>query len=180
MLSESLAALALALDAANIDYMVIGGQAVLVYGEPRLTRDIDLAVKFEERTLPRILELTKGLGLKILASSPEQFLAKTMVLPALFEKEGIRVDIIFANSPYEIQALQRTRKISIRGVQVRFASPEDVIIHKAIAGRERDLEDIRKIIARQKNLDLGYIRKWLKAIDSALSTNNLAIFEKLL
>ena len=33
-----------ALKKASVPYMVIGGQAVLVYGEPRLTRDIDITV----------------------------------------------------------------------------------------------------------------------------------------
>jgi hypothetical protein len=41
MFSELLKNIAVALDAGGFPYMVIGGQAVLVYGEPRLTKDID-------------------------------------------------------------------------------------------------------------------------------------------
>jgi hypothetical protein len=37
------------LDRRNISYMIIGGQAVLLYGRPRLTRDIDL--KYVEKWL---------------------------------------------------------------------------------------------------------------------------------
>jgi predicted nucleotidyltransferase len=122
--------------------------------------------------------LAKALGLKILPASPEQFVAKTMVLPVIFEKEGVRVDIVFANSAYELEALKRTRKVDFGGSQVHIASPEDVIIHKAVAGRDRDLEDVRKIMARQKGLDLRYIRKWLKSMDTALSTSHLKTFEK--
>lgn len=41
MFKELLARLADLLDQKGIPYMIIGGQAVLLYGEPRLTRDID-------------------------------------------------------------------------------------------------------------------------------------------
>jgi hypothetical protein len=41
MFEELLARLGSALDKHSIPYMIIGGQAVLLYGEPRLTRDID-------------------------------------------------------------------------------------------------------------------------------------------
>lgn len=44
MFEELLKRIAAALDAAGIPYMIIGGQAVLLYGEPRLTRDIDLTL----------------------------------------------------------------------------------------------------------------------------------------
>jgi uncharacterized NAD-dependent epimerase/dehydratase family protein len=34
--------IAASLDKNRIPYMVIGGQAVLLYGEPRLTKDVDI------------------------------------------------------------------------------------------------------------------------------------------
>jgi hypothetical protein len=40
MLSELLEKLALSLKEAGISYMIIGGQAVMLYGQPRMTRDI--------------------------------------------------------------------------------------------------------------------------------------------
>ncbi|MDI3467220.1 MAG: hypothetical protein OJF50_006041 [Nitrospira sp.] len=44
MFTRLLERLATALDLAKIPYMIIGGQAVLLYGEPRLTRDIDVTL----------------------------------------------------------------------------------------------------------------------------------------
>ncbi|MGB3565055.1 MAG: hypothetical protein WBH85_09195 [Thermoanaerobaculia bacterium] len=44
MFGSLLERIALALDNADLPYMVIGGQAVLLHGEPRLTRDIDITV----------------------------------------------------------------------------------------------------------------------------------------
>jgi hypothetical protein len=45
---------------------------------------------------------------------------------------------------------------------VRLCSPEDLIIHKALAGRPQDVLDIEGVVARQgARLDLGYLRRWL-------------------
>ena len=45
---------------------------------------------------------------------------------------------------------------------VRLCSAEDLIIHKAMAGRAQDVLDIEGIVARQgKVLDVAYVRRWL-------------------
>ena len=44
MFQKLLKKIANELNAHNIPYMVIGGQAVLIYGEPRLTKDIDITL----------------------------------------------------------------------------------------------------------------------------------------
>ncbi len=42
------------------------------------------------------------------------------------------------------------------------AAAEDLIIHKAVAGRPQDIRDIESIIYRQRNaLDIKYVRRWL-------------------
>ncbi|MGC9445266.1 MAG: hypothetical protein ACP5E9_10130 [Candidatus Methanospirareceae archaeon] len=44
--------------------MVIGGQAVLLYGEPRLTRDIDITLGLGVEHLATLEALTGAVGLK--------------------------------------------------------------------------------------------------------------------
>ncbi len=48
---------------------------------------------------------------------------------------------------------------------VKFATLEDVIIHKIIAGRPRDLEDVKTILLKNPNYNPKYIYKWLKKFD---------------
>jgi len=50
----------------------------------------------------------------------------------------------------------------MNGYSVKFASCEDVIIHKMFAGRAVDQEDVKNILVKNKNsVNLEYIRKWL-------------------
>jgi hypothetical protein len=159
--------------------MVIGGQAVLLYGEPRLTRDIDITLGVGVRELNKLKETISSLGLKILVERDEEFVERNMVFPTLDEKSGIRVDFIFSFSPYERQAIERAKDIKLGRSLVRFASLEDVVIHKVIAGRARDLEDIKSILLKNQKYDSDYIEKWLKEFDKSLSEQFLEIFREI-
>ena len=173
MFEELLARIATTLDEKNIPYMIIGGQAVLLYGEPRLTRDIDVTLGVDVDTLPKVIEVAKSLSLKLLPSKVKDFVKKTMVLPTKDEATGIRVDFIFSFTPYEKKAIKRAREIPVEKTVVRFASPEDVIIHKVFAGRARDLEDIKSILLKNSSLNFSYIRKRLDEFDKSLPKMDL-------
>lgn len=166
MFEEILARLAAALDRHGIPAMVIGGQAVLLYGEPRLTRDIDVTLGIGTERLAAVLELLPEIPLKALPADLEAFVQRTMVLPALHEATGIRVDLIFSFTPYEQEAIARARPVTVGGQMVRFASPEDVIILKIFAGRPRDLEDAATIMRNQPDLDRAYIQLCLEQFDA--------------
>ncbi len=181
MFEEILAKLALALDEQNIPYMIIGGQAVLLYGEPRLTRDIDVTLGVDVDALPKVMEISKKLNLKSLPSTAVEFVKKTMVLPTKDETTGIRVDFIFSFTSYERQAIERARKVPIKKALVKFASPEDLIIHKVFAGRARDLNDVRSILLKNPSVNLSYIKKWLAEFDKSVSdTEFLKKFKEVL
>ena len=61
MFAQLLERLAVALDRAKIPYMIIGGQAVLLYGEPRLTRDIDVTLGVDVNRLADLVTLADDL-----------------------------------------------------------------------------------------------------------------------
>jgi len=168
------------LSAQNIPYMIIGGQAVLLYGEPRLTKDIDVTLGIGSEGLDQVMQSVENLKFNILVPEPEDFVRETMVLPTLHEKSGIRVDFIFSFSAYEHQAIQNAKQIKMGAQDVYFASLEDVIIHKIIAGRPRDLEDVRSVILKNPDYDLDYIKKWLAEFEAALGEDYLELFQKTL
>ena len=176
MFERLLKKIAIQLKKGAIPYMVIGGQAVLLYGEPRLTRDIDITLGMGVNGLDKIKKIIKAIGLKILVKKEKEFVEQNMVLPTLDKKSGIRVDFIFSFSPYERQAIERGKDIKLGRTLVKFASLEDVVIHKVIAGRARDLEDVRSILLKNPKYNLDYIKKWFKEFDQSLDENFLKVF----
>lgn len=161
----------------NIPYMIIGGQAVLLYGEPRLTRDIDITLGVDIDKIEDVIAVVRDLSCKILPDDVRDFVRKTMVLPAIHEETGIRIDFIFSFSPYERQAIAQAKKIRMLDQDVFFAASEDVVIHKIVAGRLRDVEDVRGILLKTQDIDMAYIKKWLNDFSTGLEDD--AIKERL-
>ena len=181
MFEEILSRIGVSLTRHNLPYMIIGGQAVLLYGEPRLTRDIDITLGVNADYIDELLAVIRELSLKPIPEDVESFVRQTMVLPAFDETTGIRVDFIFSFTPYEIEAIKRARRIEILEQEVCFASPEDVIIHKIFAGRPRDIEDVRTIILKNPGIDIQYIRGWLREFDASSDKKDfLKTFEEIL
>lgn len=170
MFEEILSKIGASLKKHNIPYMIIGGQAVLLYGEPRLTRDIDLTLGVNTEYVDELLKVIRELSLKPIPENIKLFVQQTMVLPALEETTGIRVDFIFSFTTYEIEAIKKARKITIIGQEVCFASPE-----------ARDIEDVRSIILKNLDIDTQYIRRWLKEFDKSSDKKDfLKTFEEVL
>jgi len=151
----------------------------LLYGEPRLTKDIDITLGISPKKLSEIESLSKKLNFRALVENPKDFVEKTMVLPVKDEKTGISIDFIFSFSAYEKQAIKRANPIKMLNVYVNFASLEDIVIHKIIAGRTRDLEDAETILLKNSKYDDIYIRKWLKKFDNSLQKNFSKTFLKI-
>jgi hypothetical protein len=134
---------------------------------------------FVPEELSKVKKILRTMGLKILVKKDKEFVAKTMVLPAMDRESGIRIDFTFSCSLYERQAIERAKAIKLGRTSVRFASLEDLVIHKVIAGRARDLEDVRSILIKNPKYDSPYIEKWLAEFDKSLGEHFLKVFRSI-
>ena len=167
MFEELISKIAKVLEHAGLPYMLIGGQAVLLYGTPRMTKDIDITLGVDTGRLNAVVQAAKTIGIEILPEEFNTFVERTFVLPTIEKESGIRVDFIFSFTPYARQAIARANVVLLGRTKVMFASAEDVIIHKIFAGRPRDLEDVRSILLKNPDLDRTYIRKWLSEFEKS-------------
>jgi len=179
MFTQLLKRIAATLDRLRIPYMIIGGQAVLLHGEPRLTRDIDITVGITTEEMDLMLDAVEDIGLIPLVD-PKDFSLRTLVLPCQDPESDIRVDFIFSFSPYEHQAMERVCLVEIEGVNVKFASAEDLVIHKVFAGRARDMEDVKSVLIKNPEMDSRYIRKWLSELAKATGEAFVSRFDDVL
>ncbi len=172
---RALATAARFLEAEGIPYMVIGGVANLIWGLPRTTLDVDITVWVEEVRLATTIERVAR-TFRILPEDPLGFVRTTRVLP-LETKEGVRVELVFGQLPYEQQAIQRARPHELAGVPIRVCSPEDLVVHKILADRPQDREDIRGIIRRLGvRLDRAYLDPLVEGLAHDLARPDLLAF----
>ncbi len=151
----------------KIPYMIIGGIANLFWGEPRTTLDIDVTVKIKDENVPEFVNKIKG-KFHVLVSEPEKFISKTRVLPV--EAENLTIDIIFATLPYEERAIRRAVIRKVAKTKVNICSLEDLIVHKIISERPKDIEDVKKILSMQKKLiNRRYLTPKIRELSRALN-----------
>lgn len=127
---------------------LIGGLAVLRWGEPRLTRDVDLTLLTgygnEE---PFISDLLGAFGSRL--DSAAEFARQNRVL-LLKATNGIPIDLALGALPFEERAVARSSRFEIGDAEsLLTCSAEDLVVHKAFAGRDRDWLDIEGIVVRQ-------------------------------
>jgi len=179
MFKELLKKIARTLESARISYLIVGGQAVLLYGEPRLTQDIDITLGVDEKALPLILTLMTAQGIRSRTSRPEAFVKETSVLPCVEQETGIRLDFIFSFSEFETRAIARAKSVDMDGMPVKFISLEDLLVQKIISARPRDLEDIKSILLKNRNCDLPYVMENLDEFEKALDRPLRSVFQEL-
>ena len=156
--------------------MLIGGQAVLLHGDARLTQDIDITLGVGPGSLPAVVKACEALSLRALPQDVEAFVQQTFVLPTVDDDTGIRVDLIFSTTPYEAGAIRRAVTERMEGESVPFASAEDLILHKLFAGRPRDVEDVAGIIRRKCNeLDWDYLEEWARELSGVEGRADLGL-----
>jgi len=148
-LEAVLADLARRLQKAGIEYMVIGGLANAVWGSPRSTIDIDCTVVLDPSRAGDLLE-TLGPTYQSRTNDPEDFVNRTRVLP-LRHRDGVQIDLIFAMLPFEEEAVHRAVEVAVKGIPVRFCTPEDLVLHKIVSQRERDRQDVEDILRRRRS-----------------------------
>jgi len=157
----------------EIPYVVIGGLAVQRWGEPRTTLDVDVTIAVPiERTESIIQLIVQQFEPRI--QDHLQFAVKNRVL-LVKASNGTNVDIALGMPGYEEELMKRAVDLEIEpGKSIRLCSPDDLLIHKAIAGRIQDRLDIDSILERTGDqLNVDYIRQWLKIFSELLETDEV-------
>jgi len=143
-------------------FCIIGGLAVIRWGEPRLTVDVDLTIltgfgeerRYAQELLDRF-QARMGEALK--------FALENRVL-LLTAANGKDLDISFGAFPFEEEMIERATPFDFAdGVQLTTCSAEDLFILKVFAARSKDWADAEGVADRQ-TLDQGYIFKHLRPL----------------
>lgn len=129
---------------------LIGGLAVSLRGQPRMTVDVDLVILADvEQSLQLVRELTST-PFEPLFRGVEDVVSSSFILPLRHRTTGIRVDLAIGMSGFERQAVGRATPIAVGEIRIAVVSLEDLLVMKAIAGRPQDDQDIRGLIAAQR------------------------------
>ena len=150
--------------------MIIGGVAISLLSEPRLTADADAVLLVDTDNLPLLLDVAQQVGLEPRIDDVISFAQRSRVVLLKHMETGISVDISLGLLPFEVEAIERSKLHPVGNLLVRIPTVEDLIILKAVAHRPKDMLDIASLIAAQPNLDIDHIAFWVKQFAEVLET----------
>jgi hypothetical protein len=120
-------------------------------GRPRLTADVDITAEIRFERLDNFLEAMKRHGFK-LRFDDHEFVNRTRVYPFLHDRTGVPLDVVLAGPGLEEEFLDRAINVQFEGTAVPVISPEDLIVTKVLAGRSKDIEDVRGVLRERASL----------------------------
>lgn len=126
----------------EVQYLIIGGWAVIFHGHSRFTGDIDIWINNDADTAQRILKAVNSFGFTSLKLKEEDFTRDRQVIR--FGNPPYRIDIIIASTDFENAWKKRIRK-KIDGIFAYFVNLDYLLKLKRAAGRPKDLDDIRRL-----------------------------------
>ena len=147
----TLADAAKVLEARGIRFALIGGLAVSLRGQPRMTVDVDLVILADVDQALRLVQELDSTPFEPLFPGVEDVVARSYILPLRHRATGIRVDVAIGMSGFEQQAVLRATQVMIGDVRVPVVAVEDLLVMKALAGRPQDEQDIRGLVAAQRD-----------------------------
>jgi len=155
-------------------WYVFGAQAVMIWGRPRMSADVDVTAEIPPEEVLAFVRTMENAGFSIRVGQVEDFVLRTRVLPFLHDSSGIPLDLVLAGPGLEEEFMARCQPQRIGSLSVPVISPEDLIVTKILAGRPKDLDDVRGILDERRNLlDLAQVRSTLELLERALSRSDL-------
>jgi hypothetical protein len=132
------------LEELHVPWTLIGAVAASYYrSKPRPTTDVDYLVTWDERLVPGLVDA--GFDVRLLEDQGEPHLIRA-------RRTDGQVDLIIATTEYQQLALNRARD--------HVLTVEDVLIHKLIAWRPRDQDDVGSILSTGIAFDEAYVSHW--------------------
>lgn len=129
----------------EVEYLIVGGFAVMKYSEPRYTKDLDVWVHNSRPNSLRVVEALKKFGAPL---DRDKVTAETFIDTQVVYQIGIapvRIDILTDMTGVRFPDAWRKRVAStFFGIPVHFISFDDLVANKQAIGRSSDLDDLKR------------------------------------
>lgn len=155
-------------------YALMGGIAARILGIPRPTYDVDFTLAVERSELTSLFDAAENAGYHVPVAYRSGWVDMVAGMPIVklgmrVGELGIDIDVFLSESEFQQSILERRSQHDVAGKLVWLVSPEDLILLKALANRDRDRGDIQDVLFMQGELDRVYMRHWAEKL-GALQT----------
>ena len=128
----------------DVEYLIVGGYAVGLYGYPRATGDIDIWISQTKENADKIIQVLDEFGFDKGELSSDFFLANDQIARLGFPP--LRIEIMTSISGLTFSECFLKRKIiEMEELEINFLDLANLLINKKASGRFKDLDDLEKL-----------------------------------
>jgi hypothetical protein len=128
----------------GVEYLLIGGYAVIYHGFPRATGDLDIWIAMDPENARRMVDTVREFGFNTPELSPALFLQDNSMVR--MGNIPLRIEILTQISGVGFDECYRNRIVDeMDGVEVSIISLRDLLTNKRASGRHKDLMDIEEL-----------------------------------
>jgi hypothetical protein len=152
------------LEAGGLPYLITGSIAAGFYGQPRMTRDIDIVAVLHPHDAMRLAQRLEPEFVSDVEVIRDAIASRRMF--SVVHREALqKVDIIVRDDrDYEIEKFERRKRVAVDDQSMWMISPEDLVLSKLVWAKdspsELQIRDVRAVIALQPQLDWVYLDRW--------------------
>lgn len=149
--------------------MIIGGIAIIAWGYPRVTTDIDVTLRIDLNDLNQLVKTLRTHEIYPRIDDAINFARTRHVLLMRHHKSGVDIDVSLALLPFEEEAISNRQFVDFSTVQIAVPRPEDLVIYKMVAFRPEDLRDVEELLLRHSpGMNLNRVRKLVREFAKVL------------
>ncbi|MEJ7627228.1 MAG: hypothetical protein WKF35_10215 [Ferruginibacter sp.] len=135
-----------ALNSCNVEYMLVGGYAVILHGYRRTTGDLDVWVNVTPENYTRLLKSFSVFGLPASDLTRENFLENVAIDVFSYGRPPVSIDILkMVKGCTFNEAYSLSSDYVEDGLLIRYVHITTLLSSKKAAGRFKDLDDIEKL-----------------------------------
>lgn len=140
----------IALNKHDVQYILVGGYAVILHGYRRVTGDMDIWVNRTKDNYIKITLAFAEFGLPLFDMTEENFMDLETADVFSFGRPPVSIDILTKLKGVEFEdAFSQAQIFNEEGLMIRFIHLNNLIQAKKAAGRHKDLDDLEKLTAGQ-------------------------------
>jgi hypothetical protein len=168
----------------QIPYMIVGSVASMIYGEPRLTHDMDMVIQVEQDEAKQLAAIFSSEEFYCPAVDQiQQEIKRKGQFNIVHQETMYKVDLIICkNSLHDSEEFKRRKKLPFwENTEAFIATPEDIIIKKLEFYRkgksEKHLRDIASMLLHT-SVDQPYLDKWIQTLSLQNEWQQIARFKE--
>jgi hypothetical protein len=167
---ELLRRLAQTLERLDIPYLITGSVATIYWGEPRLTRDVDVVVQIALRDVERLVAAFPAPEFYMSDEAAVQAVRRRGQFNVIQPATGLKIDVMVAvMDDFDRSRFARLHRVDLGGFEANIAAPDDAILKKLVyyreGGSDKHLRDIGGVVqVSGERVDREYVASWAERL----------------